>query len=88
MADKEEIGNLPTRALVRYVERYKPAFTDKVARARGLITNLNDESSFIRVERAMEETKKAEVMGEELIYYSRHISGRRNWTILERQTFL
>ena len=50
------------------MERYKPAFTDKVARARGLITNLNDESSFIRVERAMEEPKKAEVMGEELIY--------------------
>ena len=81
MANEEEIGNLPTRALVHYVERYKPAFTDKVTRARGLITTLNDESSFIRVERAMEETKKAEVMAEELIYYSRHISGRRNWTV-------
>ena len=80
MANEQEIGDLPTRALVSYVDRYKPALTNKVARARDLINNLNDESSFILVERAMEETKKAEVLGEQLAYYARHISGRRDWT--------
>ena len=80
MANEQEIGDLPTRALLAFVDRYKPSLTDKIARARELINNLDDESSFILVERAEEETKKAEVLGEQLAYYARHISGRRDWT--------
>ena len=77
---EQEIGQLPTRDLIAYVDRYKPALTDKIARARELIVELDEDSSFILVEKAEEETKKAEVLGEQLAYYARHISGRRDWT--------
>ena len=66
METEEEVGNLPTRSLVRFVERYKPVFITKIARSRELITALNADSSIIRVERATNETRKAEIMGEEL----------------------
>ena len=80
MANEQEIGALPTRALISYVDRYRPALNGKITRAKALINELDDESSVILVERAMEETRKAEALGEEMAYYSRHISGRRNWT--------
>ena len=80
MANDQEIGLLPTRALQSYVVRYKPALDSKIARAKALINELNDESPVILVDRAMEETRKAEALGEEVAYYCRHISGKRNWT--------
>ena len=80
MANDQEIGLLPTRALRSYVERYKPALDTKIARSKALINDLNDDSSIILVDRAMEETRKAEALGEEIAYYCRHISGRRDWT--------
>ena len=78
MANNQEIGLLPTRALRSYVQRYKPALDSKIARSKALINELTDESSSILVDRAMEETRKAEALGEEVAYYCRHISGRRN----------
>ena len=81
MAKEQEIGLLPTRALRSYVDRYKPALDEKIARAKALINDLDEDSSQILVDRAMEETRKAEALGEEMSYYSCHISGRRNWTV-------
>ena len=71
MANEQEIGALPTRALRSYVDRYKPALDGKIARAKALINDLDEDSSEILVDRAMEETRKAEALGEEMAYYTR-----------------